>query len=210
MADMAHITVGDNVTELLKMIALKCPGCGAGLQIASDMEDFACGYCGTAVRAVRQGGTVSLVADAISRVQAGTDRTAAELALIRLKNEHTENEFEIQRLVASKPASFIPAVPPSMVPLEANLLTTGVVFALVVAFISIFLVLLVVMGFGFAFFSLRSDRLKEAAEANESNRRYVEDQIRLVENDLANLMEKQTTLEKRMENNKKIVDSPYL
>jgi hypothetical protein len=71
----------------MQVIAMKCPGCGASLQVASDMDDFACGYCGTALRAIRQGGTVSLIAAAIAKVQGGTDRTAAELALVRLERE---------------------------------------------------------------------------------------------------------------------------
>jgi hypothetical protein len=72
-------------------IALKCPGCGAGLQISPEMESFACGYCGTSLQTVRQGGTIALTADTFTNIQAGTDRTAAELALVRLKDELMQN-----------------------------------------------------------------------------------------------------------------------
>jgi hypothetical protein len=53
------------------------------------MERFACGYCGAEMLVQRRGGTIALKAltEAITRVQVGTDRTAAELALIRLEKE---------------------------------------------------------------------------------------------------------------------------
>lgn len=79
----------------MHVVQMKCPGCGASLEVASDMENFACGYCGASLRTVRRGGTVSLLSDAITKVQHGTDRTAAELALIRLKAEFNAVESEI-------------------------------------------------------------------------------------------------------------------
>ena len=53
------------------------------------MDLFACSYCGTQQVVQRRGGTVALklVSDAIARVQVGTDRTASELAIRRLKDE---------------------------------------------------------------------------------------------------------------------------
>jgi hypothetical protein len=73
----------------MKTISMRCASCGAGLQISPEMDHFACGYCGTSLSIVRQGGTVALklVADSIAKVQVGTDRTAAELALVRLSKE---------------------------------------------------------------------------------------------------------------------------
>jgi len=75
-------------------VSLSCVNCGAKLQVYEDMERFACQHCGTEVRVERRGGTVALknVLDAIQRVQAGTDRTAAELAIVRY-----EKELEIAR-----------------------------------------------------------------------------------------------------------------
>lgn len=72
-----------------RTIALKCASCGAGLDIRPDMSQFACGYCGTNQVVERVGGTVSLklLGDAIARVQASTDRTAAELAVRRLRDD---------------------------------------------------------------------------------------------------------------------------
>ena len=53
------------------------------------METFACGYCGASQIVERHGGTVSLklVNDAIQKVQQGTDKTAAELAIKRLTKD---------------------------------------------------------------------------------------------------------------------------
>lgn len=73
----------------IRTITLKCPSCGATLDVSPDMERFSCGYCGIEQIVQRRGGAVSLklITDAISRVQTGTDRTAAELALVRLQQE---------------------------------------------------------------------------------------------------------------------------
>lgn len=81
----------------MKSIAMKCANCGAGLQISPDMGHFACSYCGASLSVARQGGTVALnlVADSIAKVQVGTDRTAAELALVRLPKEIEERCREL-------------------------------------------------------------------------------------------------------------------
>jgi ribosomal protein S27AE len=73
----------------LKVVPLKCPSCGAKLEVSEDMDRFACGYCGTELVTQRRGGTVALksLTDAIVKVQIGTDKTAAELALRRLQDE---------------------------------------------------------------------------------------------------------------------------
>jgi predicted RNA-binding Zn-ribbon protein involved in translation (DUF1610 family) len=67
-------------------LTLSCVNCGGKLQVSLDMTRFACGYCGTEQIVKRKGGTVALkgLTEAINRVQAGTDKTAAELALNRL------------------------------------------------------------------------------------------------------------------------------
>jgi predicted RNA-binding Zn-ribbon protein involved in translation (DUF1610 family) len=72
-----------------KVIPLKCPSCGAKLEISADMDQFACGYCGTELFIQRKGGTVALkpLTDAINKVQVGTDKTAAELAIPRLQED---------------------------------------------------------------------------------------------------------------------------
>ena len=73
-------------------INLNCTNCGAkplDVHDDDDMERFACGYCGTEIIVQRRGGTVALKAltAAIIKVQTGTDKTAAELALARYEKE---------------------------------------------------------------------------------------------------------------------------
>lgn len=67
-----------------------------------DMERFACGYCGTELIVQRRGGTVALraVTEAIRKVQIGTDKTAAELALARLNQEAGTIDAELKKLGA--------------------------------------------------------------------------------------------------------------
>lgn len=74
------------------VIALKCPSCSAKLEVENDMERFACGYCGMELMAHRRGGTISLkaISDALSKVQTGTDKTAAELAIQRFEGDKTK------------------------------------------------------------------------------------------------------------------------
>jgi ribosomal protein S27AE len=77
------------VAEQIKIVNLNCANCGGILEVHGDMDQFACGYCGSVQIVERRGGTVALrlVVDAVARVQVGTDRTAAELALVRLEKE---------------------------------------------------------------------------------------------------------------------------
>src|SRR6266581_1910663 len=81
-------------------ITLKCESCGGKLEVYDDIERFACGYCGTEMVVQRRGGTVALklVQEAIKKVQIGTDKTAAELALVRLTNDLNPLKTKAQRL----------------------------------------------------------------------------------------------------------------
>ena len=84
------------MSNQLKTLSLRCPSCGATLDVTPELDRFACGYCGTEQIVQRQGGTVALklLGDAIARVQYGTDRTAAELALRRLRDDLAAIEQE--------------------------------------------------------------------------------------------------------------------
>jgi len=75
-----------------EFVVLNCPGCSAPLEVSQDHDRFACAHCGTQVLVERRGGTIALKAltDAIARVQIGTDKTAAELALARYQVEARE------------------------------------------------------------------------------------------------------------------------
>jgi|GEM_PF-3526316 len=87
----------------VRTVALKCPSCGAGLSVGESVDLFACGYCSVSVAVERTGGIISLrlLTDAVSRVQRGTDRTAAELALKRLTAERKSVQLERQAFDAS-------------------------------------------------------------------------------------------------------------
>jgi DNA-directed RNA polymerase subunit RPC12/RpoP len=78
-----------------RILGLKCASCGADLKISPDMDIFACGHCGTRQLVERRGGTVNLkvISEAVARVQVGTDKTAAELALRRLGEERVSIEL---------------------------------------------------------------------------------------------------------------------
>ena len=93
------------------------------------MERFACGYCGNEHVVMRQGGVIYLtpVIETLHSIQAGTDKTASELAIARLKAEIEEiekvkkeiidaisralkdpNKFgEVKKVLASRRKSFI-------------------------------------------------------------------------------------------------------
>jgi DNA-directed RNA polymerase subunit RPC12/RpoP len=75
-----------------RFINLSCANCGGKLEVYDDMDRFACGYCGTEMLVQRRGGTVALkaVAEAIEKVRKGVDKTAAELAIVRLEKERSE------------------------------------------------------------------------------------------------------------------------
>jgi hypothetical protein len=81
-------------------ITLSCPSCGAKLNISEDIERFACSYCGQEHIVKRSGGIVSLspVVAAIKDVQYGTDKTAAELAIVRIQKEISELEENKQKI----------------------------------------------------------------------------------------------------------------
>lgn len=68
---------------------LDCKNCGAKLDIGDDTDIFSCGYCGSQQQVDRTGGIVQLrkLENTINAIRSGTDRTAAELALVRLEKE---------------------------------------------------------------------------------------------------------------------------
>jgi predicted RNA-binding Zn-ribbon protein involved in translation (DUF1610 family) len=82
----------------IKTFALECVDCGAKLDISKEMDRFACSYCGTEQIVERRGGTVSLklLTDAIRKMRIVADKTAAELALTRLKAELADSDKQLR------------------------------------------------------------------------------------------------------------------
>ena len=70
-------------------VKLSCPSCGSTLKVTSDVDRFACAHCGSEWIVKRGGGVVSLapVTEGLKRVQTGVDKTAAELAIRRLRED---------------------------------------------------------------------------------------------------------------------------
>ncbi len=73
----------------MQTISLKCSNCGANLDIRPEVKNLGCGYCGASLTVQREGGSVYLtqIAEGISAVRTGTDKTAAELSMQRLERE---------------------------------------------------------------------------------------------------------------------------
>lgn len=73
----------------VRVIKLSCVSCGSSLDISQSMNRLACGHCGTQQMVERSGGAIHLrgVAEALFKVQVGTDKTAAELAINRISKE---------------------------------------------------------------------------------------------------------------------------
>jgi hypothetical protein len=197
------------VPDILKVIAMKCPSCGATLQVRSDMGNFSCAYCGSALNVMRQGGTVSLIAEAINKVQIGTDKTAAELALVRLKNELTEVDRAIEKHIATKPIPFAPEFAPSLSHEEFGLLAMAAASVLVSVIVSLLLLPIVAAGFGFAIFKFRADRLRRAARKNELGRKAANALHQEFDDKLAVLRKQKRSVEIQIATNREIVDSSH-
>jgi DNA-directed RNA polymerase subunit RPC12/RpoP len=73
-------------------VKLSCPSCGSTLKVTSDVDRFACAHCGSEWIVKRGGGIVSLapVTEGLKKVQTGVDKTAAELAIRRLREDLQE------------------------------------------------------------------------------------------------------------------------
>ncbi len=88
-----------------KLITLSCPSCGAKLEITPNLDRFACSYCGQEHIVNRTGGTISLspVVEAIHQVKTGVDKTASELAIVRIQKEISDLQVERQNILRQSP-----------------------------------------------------------------------------------------------------------
>lgn len=98
---------------MTKTYALKCPSCGADLKVGEDLTTFACAYCGNNVMVEKDEGIISLrLTDAIAQVQRGTDKTAAELAIVRLNKEIAAASSKLEEVINAK-QNPMPSLPKS-------------------------------------------------------------------------------------------------
>ena len=97
---------GTQNNQLSPIVTLSCPKCGGKLQITSDLDCFACAYCGQEHIVQRGGGIVSLnpVVERLDALQStsqqiltttiqgtgATQKVAAEIALERIKKQSHE------------------------------------------------------------------------------------------------------------------------
>ena len=70
-------------------VTLSCPSCGGKLKITSDIDRFACTYCGQEHIVNRGEGVIYLspITDSVQKIETNTDKTASELAIVRLQKE---------------------------------------------------------------------------------------------------------------------------
>lgn len=90
---MRSFLVGDIECSDVKLmqISLKCPNCGAALEVRESVSELACGYCGVQQIVQREGGGVWLSLErAMAEVKASADRAATEMTLRRLREEREE------------------------------------------------------------------------------------------------------------------------
>ncbi|MFC2042761.1 hypothetical protein ACFLUA_01230 [Chloroflexota bacterium] len=80
---------------MAEYITLTCPSCGSKLNITENIDRFACSHCGNEHIVNRGDGvvTISPIVEGLEKVQRGTDKTASELAIKRLKPEIAELEL---------------------------------------------------------------------------------------------------------------------
>jgi len=73
----------------MELVSMTCRNCGGKLQISKDADQIICQYCGNEyLISFNEGGiSVKLLSEGLHKIQTSTDKTAAELALARLKEE---------------------------------------------------------------------------------------------------------------------------
>ena len=164
-------------------IGLNCSNCGATLDVYDDMERFICGACGTNLLVQRRGGTVRLtsVTEAIRKVQVGTDKTAAELALIRLNDE--------LKVVGDRASAQSKAEQPELAQILSMILCFfGIILVVMAMFVGSMgmgvVGLLMFIFFGYVFIQLAQTRPSPALTAIEEEltelKARIEDQRRIV------------------------------
>ena len=81
-------------------ISLTCPTCGTKLKITDDMNNFACGHCGSEHIVKREGGAISLapLVESEKGTSDSVDKTESELAIPRLEKEINQLESVISEM----------------------------------------------------------------------------------------------------------------
>ncbi len=90
-------------------INLTCSKCGAKLQITKDIDRFTCSHCRNEQVVIRSGGIVTLapVVNEVKGVKKATNKTASELAIVRLQKEIEEIDKERDKISPNSDLAFI-------------------------------------------------------------------------------------------------------
>src|SRR4051794_30344204 len=78
---------------------MTCPTCGAKLKVSDQVHLLMCASCGNEFMVQRDDGAIYLgkIAQDIIKIRVSADKTAAELAIVRLPKEIQEIEAEIEK-----------------------------------------------------------------------------------------------------------------
>jgi len=89
-----------------EFITLSCPSCGGKLDVNPKMEYLFCSFCGQKQMLRHHDGAVSLapVLEVMEGVKIGVDKTASELAIVRLQKEIPEIVAAREKFVNENPA----------------------------------------------------------------------------------------------------------
>lgn len=147
-------------------LTLTCPTCGAKLKLNEKIHLLVCASCGNEHMVHRDGGAIYLapIAQDVRQIRVSTDKTAAELAIPRLKAEIKAIEAEAEETRARNYADRVKASS-----LE-GWLTVGMILGLLFAvggilFLAIWFSVacgVVILALAFWYSSVNANRMKEA------------------------------------------------
>lgn len=83
----------------MELMSMTCRNCGGKLQIYKEADQVICQHCGTEYLVSINDGAISvkLLSEGLKKIQVSTDKTASELALVRIKVEKKRILNEIER-----------------------------------------------------------------------------------------------------------------
>lgn len=90
------------MTQPRALVQMKCPGCGAALQIVQAMAYVVCSYCRTLVRTALRDELPSPPEDTATKARLAINRAATEQALGRLGKELEKLDIEYGALCSQK------------------------------------------------------------------------------------------------------------
>jgi predicted RNA-binding Zn-ribbon protein involved in translation (DUF1610 family) len=121
------------------LITLTCPTCGAKLKVTDQIHLLACRNCGNEHMVVRDSGSMYLapLAQDVRGIRVGVDKTAAELAIVRLIKEISSTEAALRSAQAVEVDKWLPPGGAEnaigmVVPLSLIAVLIGIVYSIMV------------------------------------------------------------------------------